>query len=250
MSLLIIITSSSLHSVIRCPVLIIHGTKDEVVPFWHGDELLRSFPPQCRAEPFWVDGLGHNSIELHAKIEYSQRILTFLHKYVLANKKIFNRNVNEVQFVQNYYVPMVVPENERYHPENSLSQSGKVFVNRTWMQHGTDIINEAVSSKRATRNFSRNVVTPDKTSKINASLPKSLTPTLAIERSTSEILAQLSEGKCANPAIDNDDTSFASRFITTRDSQMEDDEDSRDGDVEIEWKRQSGQSAYQSEGVY
>eukprot|EP00555_Chaetoceros_dichaeta_P001767 CAMPEP_0198277164 /NCGR_PEP_ID=MMETSP1447-20131203/65704_1 /TAXON_ID=420782 /ORGANISM="Chaetoceros dichaeta, Strain CCMP1751" /LENGTH=142 /DNA_ID=CAMNT_0043972165 /DNA_START=887 /DNA_END=1315 /DNA_ORIENTATION=- len=141
---------------------------------------------------------------------------------------------------------MVVPENERYHPENSLSQSGKVFVNRTWMQHGTEIINEAVNSKKVSRNISRRVVTPDNINETRGNLPKSLTPTLAIERSTSEILAQLNVGKCENPAIDNDDTSFASRFITTRDSQL-DDEDSRDGDVEIEWKRQS---AYQSEGLY
>lgn len=231
---------------IKCPVLIIHGTKDDVVPFWHGDELLRSFPPQCRAEPFFVNGLGHNSIELYAKIEYSRRIISFLNNYVLANEKILKRNINEVHFVAKYE-PMAVPENERYHPEKSLTQSGKVFVNRTWMQHGTEIINEAVNSKKVYKNVSRRTVTPDKTSKINSSLANSMKPTMAIERSTSEILAQINkEGKCENPAMDNDDISYASRFITTRDSQLED-EDSGDDDVEIEWKRQS---RYQSESLY
>ena len=39
---------------VRCPVLIIHGAMDEVVPFWHGQELFLSVPSVWRAEPFWV----------------------------------------------------------------------------------------------------------------------------------------------------------------------------------------------------
>jgi pimeloyl-ACP methyl ester carboxylesterase len=48
---------------IKCPVFIIHGTRDEVVPFWHGQELFLATPVQYRAKPFWVDGGGHNNIE-------------------------------------------------------------------------------------------------------------------------------------------------------------------------------------------
>ncbi|CAM9457927.1 unnamed protein product [Choristocarpus tenellus] len=53
---------------IQCPVFIIHGTRqdweDEVVPFWHGQELFFATPTKWRAKPFWVDGAGHNNIEV------------------------------------------------------------------------------------------------------------------------------------------------------------------------------------------
>ena len=40
---------------IQCPVFIIHGTQDEVVPFWHGEELFLALPQPWRAKPFWVE---------------------------------------------------------------------------------------------------------------------------------------------------------------------------------------------------
>jgi hypothetical protein len=48
---------------IRCPVFIIHGTQDEVVPFWHGQDLFLALSQPWRAKPFWVEGAGHNNIE-------------------------------------------------------------------------------------------------------------------------------------------------------------------------------------------
>lgn len=37
--------------------------RDEVVPFWHGQELFLATPTKWRAKPFWVDGAGHNNVE-------------------------------------------------------------------------------------------------------------------------------------------------------------------------------------------
>lgn len=48
---------------IESPIFIIHGTRDEVVPFWHGQELFLACQRRYRAKPFWVDGAGHNNIE-------------------------------------------------------------------------------------------------------------------------------------------------------------------------------------------
>jgi abhydrolase domain-containing protein 17 len=52
-----------INSKIECPVFVIHGTRDEVVPFWHGQELFLATQTKWRAKPFWVDGAGHNNIE-------------------------------------------------------------------------------------------------------------------------------------------------------------------------------------------
>lgn len=48
---------------VTCPVLVIHGTRDEIVPFWNGEELFMAAPVAWRAKPFWVEGAGHNNIE-------------------------------------------------------------------------------------------------------------------------------------------------------------------------------------------
>ena len=45
---------------VRCPVLVIHGTDDEVVSFHHGERLLRAAPGPKRS--LWIDGAGHNDL--------------------------------------------------------------------------------------------------------------------------------------------------------------------------------------------
>jgi len=45
---------------VRCPILVIHGTRDETVPFSHGRRLLAAAPPG--ADHLWVEGAGHNDL--------------------------------------------------------------------------------------------------------------------------------------------------------------------------------------------
>lgn len=45
---------------VRCPVLIVHGTRDRTVPFTHGLRLLAAAPSGARH--LWVDGAGHNHV--------------------------------------------------------------------------------------------------------------------------------------------------------------------------------------------
>jgi abhydrolase domain-containing protein 17 len=71
---------------IKCPVFIIHGTQDEVVPFWHGQELFLALPQQWRAKPFWVEGAGHNNIEalLRSEGTFVRKLVEFLDLHVAA----------------------------------------------------------------------------------------------------------------------------------------------------------------------
>jgi fermentation-respiration switch protein FrsA (DUF1100 family) len=45
---------------VRCPVLVIHGTRDEVIPFSHGQQLYEA-ANQPR-QSLWVEGAGHNDL--------------------------------------------------------------------------------------------------------------------------------------------------------------------------------------------
>ena len=44
----------------RCPVLIIHGRRDQIIPFWHG-ELLYESANQPK-QHLWIETAGHNDI--------------------------------------------------------------------------------------------------------------------------------------------------------------------------------------------
>lgn len=62
-----------------CPVFIIHGTRDEIVPCWHG----RGLHEKCLLagnsyDPFWVEGADHNNLEAQAGDAFYERIQRFL----------------------------------------------------------------------------------------------------------------------------------------------------------------------------
>nr|XP_030867599.2 alpha/beta hydrolase domain-containing protein 17A-like isoform X1 [Gorilla gorilla gorilla] len=61
-------------SKITSPVLIIHGTEDEVIDFSHGLALYERCPKAV--EPLWVEGTGHNDIELYS--QYLERLRRFI----------------------------------------------------------------------------------------------------------------------------------------------------------------------------
>lgn len=45
---------------VRCPVLVMHGRHDRVIPFWHGERLHAAV--RGPRQKFWVDGAGHNDL--------------------------------------------------------------------------------------------------------------------------------------------------------------------------------------------
>ena len=45
---------------VRAPVLVIHGTRDEVIPFAHGQALLALAPTP--KDSLWIEGAGHNDL--------------------------------------------------------------------------------------------------------------------------------------------------------------------------------------------
>ena len=60
---------------VRCPLLIIHGREDEVIPFWHGERLFaQANEPKMS---FWVEGAGHNNLKVAAGAEYERALINF-----------------------------------------------------------------------------------------------------------------------------------------------------------------------------
>ena len=67
-------TSIDKVSKVTSPVLIIHGDDDKVIDFSHGLAMYERCPRAV--EPLWVEGAGHNDIELYA--QYLERLKQFI----------------------------------------------------------------------------------------------------------------------------------------------------------------------------
>ncbi len=62
----------------RCPVYVIHGSHDAIVPFYHGQTLFESLPDTSKVVPFWAHGAGHNNIEMDMPTAYIKRLHQFI----------------------------------------------------------------------------------------------------------------------------------------------------------------------------
>jgi abhydrolase domain-containing protein 17 len=58
------------------PILFIHGTKDEVIPFWQGEKLYQA--ASSKKEHLWIENAGHNNIISTGKEKYCQGIVDFV----------------------------------------------------------------------------------------------------------------------------------------------------------------------------
>ncbi|KAJ8442476.1 hypothetical protein Cgig2_022359 [Carnegiea gigantea] len=64
---------------VNCPVLVIHGTADEIVDFSHGKQLHEL--SKEKYEPLWVDGGGHCNIEFYPEyLKHLKKFVSFLNK--------------------------------------------------------------------------------------------------------------------------------------------------------------------------
>jgi abhydrolase domain-containing protein 17 len=74
---------------VRCPVLVIHGKDDRVVPFWHGEKLFKTAnEPKLK---FWVDGAGHNDLFWVAGSRYWDIIKEFTGIIQVNSRGLVNR---------------------------------------------------------------------------------------------------------------------------------------------------------------
>ncbi|KAH9620598.1 hypothetical protein KSS87_014594 [Heliosperma pusillum] len=65
---------------VNCPVLVIHGTADEVVDWSHGKQLHELCKEKY--EPLWLSGGGHCNLELYPEyIRHLKKFVSFLNKY-------------------------------------------------------------------------------------------------------------------------------------------------------------------------
>lgn len=65
-------------SSVACPVYVVHGTQDEIIPFWHARELSANCRQDRAYPPFFVENGGHSNLEKVARQEFYDNFLAFL----------------------------------------------------------------------------------------------------------------------------------------------------------------------------
>lgn len=65
----------------KCPVFIMHGKRDDVIPFYHGFKLFEAIPPAQKYPAYFPEGGGHNDLpdcDMRAYFEEVYRFLSFV----------------------------------------------------------------------------------------------------------------------------------------------------------------------------
>lgn len=60
---------------VNCPVLVIHGTADETIPFHHGEQLFQA--ANSPKQSFWVQNANHDDLAEVAGPNYAQKLQSF-----------------------------------------------------------------------------------------------------------------------------------------------------------------------------
>lgn len=67
---------------VKSPVMLIHGTADQIVPFHHSERMFNAIPPQHRARPLYIEGMSHNNVHSQVRPMFVDRLTEYLDQYV------------------------------------------------------------------------------------------------------------------------------------------------------------------------
>lgn len=67
---------------IRSPLILVHGTADQIVPFNHSERLFEALPAESRARPLYVEGMGHNNVHSVVRPMFVARLNEYLEEHV------------------------------------------------------------------------------------------------------------------------------------------------------------------------
>jgi hypothetical protein len=137
-----------------CPVYVIHGSHDAIVPFYHGQTLFQSLPHTSKVVPFWARGAGHNNIEMDMPTAYIKRLQQFIRQCDRLNyPKSSSSRSSRSEFLNASSSSSggSVEEQLRQTKKVSMhltSQASKTQSMSSWLIHQGDVTNTTQTSKQ------------------------------------------------------------------------------------------------------
>lgn len=103
---------------ISCPVFVMHGQKDTIIPFYHGYRLTQTIPEEHRWPGYFPAGAGHNDIIELDTGTYFEKMHDFLERVMNGNTAALSRpaqvEMNPPHTDAGLAEPKVGPEDGRY----------------------------------------------------------------------------------------------------------------------------------------
>lgn len=79
---------------VQCPVFIIHGQQDKIVPIEHGEKLYETVPAKFRARPFFPQDMSHNYHSYEVEAAMMKELNAYLDYHILARQLWMNYEPN------------------------------------------------------------------------------------------------------------------------------------------------------------
>ena len=83
---------------IKSPTILVHGTADQIVPFNHSERLFEALPPDSRARPLYIEGMGHNNVHSVVRPMFVARLNEYLDEEIWP--KIENSRKQPIKRIQ------------------------------------------------------------------------------------------------------------------------------------------------------
>ena len=64
------------------PTVMVHGTKDQIVPFYHSQKLYDTLQYESRTRPLFIEGMGHNNVHSIVRPMFVERLTEYLDDHV------------------------------------------------------------------------------------------------------------------------------------------------------------------------
>jgi pimeloyl-ACP methyl ester carboxylesterase len=106
-----------------CPVYIIHGSNDTIVPFYHGQTLFQSLPDSTKCVPFWAQGAGHNNIEKDMSTAYIKRLLQFIRQCHRVNQPSSRISKQQLRHQQQLQLQMQMQQTQQQGQQQPQTQA-------------------------------------------------------------------------------------------------------------------------------
>jgi abhydrolase domain-containing protein 17 len=73
---------------IESPILFVHGTADQIVPFYHSQQLHSAVQKNYKVEPLFIDGMTHNNVHVAVRQKFITRLMDFLEKNIVPHASL------------------------------------------------------------------------------------------------------------------------------------------------------------------
>lgn len=67
---------------IKSPVILVHGTADQIVPFNHSERLYQALSPEAKTRPLYIEGMGHNNVHSVVRPMFVARLNEYLEQHI------------------------------------------------------------------------------------------------------------------------------------------------------------------------